>query len=167
MASEPKMDVSNVQSCSHEKELFVLLLQTEEKMGCSFHLPGCMYTPWKLKIKTTAHLELNRVLELSGSHKPNQPVLVLSVCVQCSCLLCVIRRVWLSPVEPLRDVGPCSLKRLNYARAAETFLCNKITHKRLFFFFKVHTAFFLQCGCMCSSDLGLFFHGLIEASWSS
>lgn len=44
MASEPKMDVSNVQSCSHEKELFVLLLQTEEKMGSSFHLLGSMYT---------------------------------------------------------------------------------------------------------------------------
>ena len=55
MASEPKMDVSNVQCCSHEKELFVLLLQVEEKIVCSFHLRHV-----KLKIKT-AHLELNQV----------------------------------------------------------------------------------------------------------
>lgn len=44
MASEPKMDVSNVQSCSHEKELFVLLVQTDEKLGRSVHLLGCMCT---------------------------------------------------------------------------------------------------------------------------
>lgn len=38
MASEPEIKklVSNVQSCSHEKELFVLLFQTEQKkMGLS------------------------------------------------------------------------------------------------------------------------------------
>lgn len=36
IASEPEMVVSNVQSCSHEKELFVLLVQTGEKMA--FHV---------------------------------------------------------------------------------------------------------------------------------
>ena len=41
------MDVSNnVQSCSHEKELFVLLLQTEEKTGRRFHLLGCVDAMW-------------------------------------------------------------------------------------------------------------------------
>lgn len=37
MASEPEIKklVSNVQSCSHEKELFVLLLQTEQEKGLS------------------------------------------------------------------------------------------------------------------------------------
>lgn len=33
MVSEPNIDVSNVESCSHENELFVLLVQMEENMG--------------------------------------------------------------------------------------------------------------------------------------
>lgn len=41
MAWEPKMDLSNVWCSSHEKELFVLLLHREEKLGSGFH-------PWAL-----------------------------------------------------------------------------------------------------------------------
>ena len=36
MVSEPNIDVSNVESCSHENELFVLV-QMEENMGRSCH----------------------------------------------------------------------------------------------------------------------------------
>ena len=49
MASEPEVLVCNIQSCSHEKELFVLLLQTEEKMGSVS------------TVKRPAHPELNQV----------------------------------------------------------------------------------------------------------
>lgn len=83
MASEPKMDVSNVQSCSHEKELFVLPLQTEEKMG--FHLLlGCLYVHHvKLKIKGP---RIEPRFQTEQRPSLNQPVLVHYVCVQCSCL---------------------------------------------------------------------------------
>lgn len=51
MASEPEIKklVSNVQNCSHEKELFVLLLQTEQKkaLSCS----GLRLERVQLKIK--------------------------------------------------------------------------------------------------------------------
>lgn len=85
------MDVSNVQSRSHEKELFVLPLQTEEKMGRGFHL---CERGGKLKIKRQRDSVRERG-SFPGERRRglNRPVLVLHVCVQCSCLcVCAIRR---------------------------------------------------------------------------
>lgn len=68
------MDVSNVLSGSHETELFVLLVPTEENIICS--------SPRSKNQAETAHLKFNHCIELCRFTGQ----ISLSVCVQCSYL---------------------------------------------------------------------------------
>lgn len=167
MASEPKMDMSNVQSCSHEKELFVLLLQTqEEKMGCSFHVLDCICKPCEVKNKKHSSPGIEPGFQLWPSNtKPEQRQRPESACTCSLCVcsvflpLCVIRRLWLSAMEPLWDVGPCSLKGWTMPVLLWAFLCNKITQKRHFQEVQrqIKTLFCFYAPCVFSSGLCFFF----------